>query len=80
VVKVKSNRFEFIDIVVDAIKIRDRVLGVVTDVHFKRSGAYCGTCREDMCDHILYALTVPEVQKEVTKKIKAGWNLPEPDI
>ncbi len=78
--KVKKERFEFLDIAADdAVKIRDRIFGGVADVYFKRSGAYCNTCKEDMCEHILYALTVPVVQKEVTRKIKAGWNLPDPD-
>jgi len=78
--KPKSVRFEFLDVNVDVVKIHDCELSVVADVYFRKEGVYCSACKFDACPHIDYALTVPIVRKEVMKKIKAGWNLPEPDL
>jgi endonuclease III len=64
---------------IDIVKVRDRAKSIVVDVHFKRTDTYCGACKADTCEHIDYALTVPKVQEIVMKKIKAGWNLPEPE-
>ncbi|MDR0318828.1 MAG: hypothetical protein LBI09_02195 [Nitrososphaerota archaeon] len=76
----KLVRFEFIEVDNDTVKIRDQQQGVVVDVYFKWSGIYCNTCKLDTCPHITYALTVTKVREIVMKKIKQGWNLPEPDV
>jgi hypothetical protein len=72
--------FVFVDMAVDTVKIRELSKHRVIDIHFKKVGVICSVCSVDMCEHVLYALSVPVVKKEVAKKIKQGWNLPEPDF
>jgi hypothetical protein len=71
--------FMFLDIAGDVVKIHDLTRRSVVDVQFRGVGVSCRTCDIDNCRHIEYAFTVPEVKKEVWKKIKAGWDLPDPD-
>lgn len=76
----KNERFEFLDVSIDVVKIRDRQQSAIVDVYFKRSGMYCNTCKIDDCPHTTYALTVTKVKEIAMKKIKQGWNIPEPDL
>jgi hypothetical protein len=61
----------------DIVKIHDLTRRVIVEVHFRRVGVSCPTCDTDKCPHIEYALTVPDVQKAVWKRIKDCWDLPK---
>jgi len=71
--------FIFLNIMGDIVRIHDLMRRSVVEVHFRRVGVSCHTCDIDKCSHISYAFSVPEVKKEVWKRINAGWNLPNPD-
>lgn len=71
--------FLFLGIVGDIVRIRDLMRRSVVEVHFRRVGVSCPTCDIDDCSHVNYVFSVPEVKAEVWKRIKAGWNLPDPD-
>jgi hypothetical protein len=71
--------FIFLGIVGNVVKIHDLMRRSVIEVHFRRIGVSCPTCDTDHCSHINYAFTVPEVKKEVWKRINDSWNLPNPD-
>jgi hypothetical protein len=75
-----ESRFLFLSMQDNLVKIREFQKHKVHDLYFKHDGVHCSTCNTDMCEHMLYALTLPVVQKEVARKIKAGWNLPETDM
>jgi hypothetical protein len=68
----------FLDLTGDTVRIRDLTHRTVVDIIFRRIGVSCRACDIDNCKHIKYALTVPDVQKAVWKRIKEGWDLPEP--
>jgi hypothetical protein len=72
--------FVFVDMAIDTVKIRELSKHRVVDIHFRKTGVTCSVCNTDMCEHVLYALSVPVVQKEAAKKIKQGWNIPELDL
>lgn len=69
----------------DGVKIRDLSLttsnsphGLIVDIAFKPKGIWCGYCETNDCRHIQFALSVPAIQKVIRKRIRDGWNLPEP--
>ena len=72
--------FIFLGIVGNVVRICDVKRRSVVEVHFRRVGVSCPTCDIDNCSHIDYVFSVPEVKKDVLKKVKAGWDLPCPDI
>jgi len=70
-------RFEQVNSDANGVKILDRTLRGVAQIYFKPTGAWCDICESDSCEHITYALTLPDVQKTIQKKRKNGWKLPE---
>jgi len=60
----------------EGVKILDRKIPEVVQVHITRKGVKCSYCKTNNCRHIKYALNQPDVQKTITKKRKEGWNLP----
>ena len=49
--------------------------GMIVDVYFKPGKAWCEFCNSENCDHVNFAIALPEVQEIFRKR---GWNLPEP--
>jgi len=70
-------RFEQINCDIDGVKILDRQLRHVADVHFKPEGIFCKLCEKDACEHIDFALSQSDVQELVRKKHREGWKLPD---
>lgn len=62
------------------VRILDRTLadktsnGQILDVYFKPDNAWCGYCESARCQHVKFALNLPEVQEILRKK---GWKIPE---
>jgi hypothetical protein len=70
-------RFELINHDVHGLKIWDRQLHRVADVHIKPKGIWCTLCEKSNCKHVDFALKQPDVQGFITKKRKEGWELPD---
>ena len=69
----------------DGVRIQDLNLatsnsphGLIIDVAFKPKGIWCDYCETNDCRHIEFALSVSAIQKVIRKRIRDGWNLPEP--
>jgi len=75
----KQTTMKFLSIDCNIIKIYDRQVNWGVNIQVTQKGLHCAHCNTNQCQHIEYVLTIPEVQKEIHKKIKEGWNLPEPD-
>jgi hypothetical protein len=58
------------------VKIHDLNRRIVVDIVFRRVGVSCRACDIDTCQHVKYALSVPDVQKVVYEWKKDGWDLP----
>ena len=56
----------------DGVRILDHNLHWIVDVHFKPHKAYCSYCESESCNHVNFALGLPEVQKILKKK---GWKI-----
>lgn len=48
--------------------------GVIIDVYFKPENAWCEYCESTRCQHVKFALDLPEVQKILHAK---GWKIPK---
>lgn len=70
-------RFEQINCDENGTKILDRELGEVVQVYFKPQGILCENCQTNHCTHIAFALSQPNIQTQIRKKRKEGWQLPE---
>ena len=70
-------RFEHFNRGPDGVKIFDRRLRRIADVYFKPDGIFCDLDQKDDCEHITFALTVPEIQEVIRQRRKEGWKLPE---
>ena len=62
------------------VRILDRTLasktsrGRIVDVYFKPDNVWCDYCQSSICQHVKFALNLPEVQKILNKK---GWTIKE---
>jgi len=70
-------RFEQINSDEDGVKIHDRTLHQVVEVYIKPKGIQCSYDQTDQCEHVNFALTLPEVKAQIRKHRKEGWKLPE---
>jgi Arc/MetJ-type ribon-helix-helix transcriptional regulator len=68
-------RFEQINHDENGVKIHDRKLHRVADVYIKPKGFWCELDQTDSCEHIDYAMTLPEVKETIRKRRKEGWKL-----
>jgi Arc/MetJ-type ribon-helix-helix transcriptional regulator len=71
-------RFEHFNMGATGVRISDRKLKRIADIDFKPEGIYCQLDETNDCEHIQFALTVPEIKAIINKHIKEGWNLPDP--
>ena len=64
----------------EGVRILDRTLanktsrGRIIDVYFKPDKVSCDYCQSRRCNHVKFALSLPEVQKILHKK---GWKIEE---
>lgn len=70
-------RMEQVNFDDQGVKILDRKLQEVVNVYFRPEGVQCSYDKTDQCNHIDYALSLPNVKKVVAKKRKEGWKLPD---
>lgn len=70
-------RFEHFNIGPEGVRITDRKIGRIADIYFKPEGIFCDLDKTNNCEHIVFALTVPEIQEVIYKHIKEGWKLPD---
>ena len=70
-------RFEHFNMEETAVRITDRQLQRIAGIRFKPDGIYCELDERDKCEHIEFALTVPEVKELIREKRKEGWKLPD---
>lgn len=70
-------RFEHFNMGSSGVRITDRKQRVIADIYFKPQGIYCDHDKTDDCEHIDFALTVPEIKDIVRKHRKEGWKLPD---
>jgi hypothetical protein len=70
-------RFEPFNHDTNGVKILDRQAHRIADIYFRRDGIWCDLDKTNMCEHIHFALSEPDVQEIIRKKRKEGWKLPE---
>jgi len=61
----------------DGVRITDNRLGKIADIYFKPKGVWCDLDKARTCEHIEYALTLPDVQEFIRRRRKEGWKLPD---
>ena len=70
-------RFEHFNKGPNGVRITDRKQHRIADINFKPEQIFCELCQNNTCEHIDFALTVPEIQKIIQKRRKEGWKLPD---
>ena len=76
----KLQAFEHFNINEHGVRVLDRTLadktseGRIIDVYFKPDKVWCEYCESAGCQHVKFALGLPEVQKILHEK---GWKIPE---
>ena len=55
----------------------DPDLGRAVQILFSPKGITCEEDGEDDCEHIQFALSKPDIQEVIRRKIKEGWRLPD---
>jgi Arc/MetJ-type ribon-helix-helix transcriptional regulator len=66
-------RFEHFNMGANGVRITDRKIGLIADIYFKPQGIFCDLDKTDTCEHIDFALTVPEIRDIIRKHKKEGW-------
>jgi len=67
--KIPKFRFYHVNTEDKHITIQDEKMGCVADVYVREQGKlWCEYCDSLDCDHVSYALTLPEVKKALKKK------------
>ena len=61
----------------DGARITDRKIGMIAEIYFKPEGIFCDLDKNNTCEHINFALTVPAIQNIIRKRAKEGWKLPD---
>jgi len=73
-----TYRLEKINTDSNGTKILDRELREVIQVYIKPNGITCDHCRVNNCEHVDFALSIPEIKQLIHTKRKDGWNIPNP--
>lgn len=60
----------------DGVKISDNRTHETAQIYFKPEGMWCELCEKAECEHIKFALEQRQIQKQIRKKRKEGWKLP----
>jgi hypothetical protein len=72
-------RFEQINTDENGIKILDRQLHRVVEVHFKPTGVRCSYDQASSCEHVTFAFHQTEVRKVIDQKRREGWKIDLPE-
>jgi DNA-directed RNA polymerase subunit RPC12/RpoP len=70
-----ASKMEHFNVDENGCKILDRSIGKsgwIVDVHFTPHRAYCSYHHSSKCNHVLFALSLPEVQEIIKAK---GWTI-----
>jgi Arc/MetJ-type ribon-helix-helix transcriptional regulator len=70
-------RFEHFNMEANGVRITDRKIKLIADIYFKPQGIFCDLDKADDCEHIDFALTVPEIREIIRKHKKEGWKFPD---
>jgi Arc/MetJ-type ribon-helix-helix transcriptional regulator len=73
----KTTRFEHFNMGANGVRITDRKIKLIADIYFKPQGIFCDLDKTDDCEHIDFALTVPEIREIIRQHKKEGWKLPD---
>ncbi len=74
---IELPRFDHFNMGIHGVRITDRQLHRIADISFKPEGIYCELDESENCQHIEFALTVPEIKEIIRNKRKDGWKLPD---
>ncbi len=72
-------RFEQINADENGTKILDRKLHEVVNVYIKPKGILCGLDQTNDCEHIKFAIKIPQIEALIKKKRAEGWKIELPD-
>lgn len=72
-----TDQFKILNHDGNGVKVHDKKLGRVADVHITPKGIYCPLCDASNCEHIRYAIEQPDIQDLIKQKRKEGWRLPD---
>jgi hypothetical protein len=61
----------------DGVMIHDKKLRKAVHVTIGPKGVKCDYHLTDNCEHVDFALSIPEVQETIRKRRKEGWKLPD---
>jgi hypothetical protein len=75
--ELQQPRFRKLNSDENGVKIYDSLLRKTADVYFKPNGICCILDDSASCEHVYYALTLPEVRSLIQRKRKEGWKLPD---
>jgi Arc/MetJ-type ribon-helix-helix transcriptional regulator len=67
-----ENRFQHINVFEDHVTILDRIKNSLVDVYFRNGKPYCEYDKSFDCEHIIFALNIPEVREDLKKR---GWKI-----
>jgi Arc/MetJ-type ribon-helix-helix transcriptional regulator len=73
----EPSRFEQVNAGEHGVLLLDRLLKKTVDVYIKPSGISCSVHKTDDCEHVKFALGIPEVVGIIKRKRREGWKLPE---
>ncbi len=68
-------RFEWINTDPNGVKILDRQIREVVQIFIKPKGINCSHDEGTDCEHIQFALSLPQVQEIVQKRRSEGWKI-----
>lgn len=75
-IETEEPRFKKLNADENGVKIWDNKLRRNADVYFKPDGIRCILDESSSCEHVYFALTLPEVREIVRRKRREGWKLP----
>lgn len=61
----------------NGVLIHDKKLKNTVHVTFDPKGVKCDHHLTDNCEHVTFALHIPEIQETIRKRKKEGWKLPD---
>jgi hypothetical protein len=75
VLKLELNplpRLELINLGMEGVKIFDRQVREVIQIHFNPEGVKCGYHKTNNCEHVVFALKQPDIVKMLKQKMEEG--------
>jgi Arc/MetJ-type ribon-helix-helix transcriptional regulator len=72
----KMARFQQLNSDDNGVKIWDSKSRQLAEIQLKPNGIRCSLDDADTCEHIMFALSIPEIRALIQKRRKEGWKLP----